>query len=912
MQRLALPILAILEPAAGCYPRQLASKHAEPAPPKPRQSANVARLIFPVLLAFVVGTAVQLQQVALYPAGVYWSIMLLSHVLYGLFAIKYISNKKSANFAVAAPGRIPPRWVMLVLAVCATLAVGFAVAGLRASLFLADALISELEGRDISVTGVVAAMPQRNEAGLRFRLDVESARVAGDRTSGTGASGQVLQPVQLPPRIHLGWYTGVFGGMGATADLQRQPEDVRAGERWQMTVRLKAPHGGSNPHGFDYELWLWEQGLQATGYVRAGAKDATAQKLGQTWTHPVELARQRVRDAILDRVPDRKLAGVIAALVVGEQNAIERADWDVFRATGVAHLMSISGLHVTMFAWAAALLAGWLWRRSGRLCLVYPAQSAGLIGGVLMAGAYAVFSGWGVPAQRTILMLATVGLLRLSGKRWPLPVMWMLVCAVVVALDPWALMQAGFWLSFIAVGILFATNNRANYIYRTSEKGIFDHHFTSAATAEGSGTRKPGYGPLSDNGAALDSRAAAVRAAAGFGRAVVAGFREQWVITLALTPLTLLLFGQVSVVGLVANALAIPWVTLLVTPLALFGIIFAPFWDIAAGAVQALAWYLKALADLPFASISIAQAPLWAGAAGLLGGILLAMRLPWSVRALGLPMLLPVLLWQAPRPALGHFELLAADIGQGNAIIVRTATHALVYDAGPRFSRESDAGHRVVVPLLRALDVKVDTVLLSHRDVDHTGGAIAVLAMQPQAALLSSIEDGHELQAVRKATRCVAGQRWQWDGVDFEVLHPQAADYAAGNKSNAMSCVLRIANRTHSALLAGDIEQPQEAALVQAGAKLKTDVLLVPHHGSKTSSSAAFLDAVQPQIALVQAGYRNRFGHPVASVIDRYNERNIAVFDSAHCGAATWQSSQPDKVKCQRAAALRYWHHRVP
>ncbi len=912
-------------------------------PSQLHQPVNLARLIFPVLLAFVGGTAVQLQQVALYPAAVYWSIMTFSHVLLILFAIKYVSSRKSANRGLtanrgsAAQKRFPPGAAMLVFAVAAASAVGFSATGLRAGAFLADSLRPALEGRDITVTGVVAAMPQRNEAGLRFRLDVESAQVQGDGPAGPddGPSGKALTPVQLPPRIYLGWYSGVFGGVAATGagfDLQRQPADLRAGERWQMTVRLKAPHGGSNPHGFDYELWLWEQGLQATGYVRAGAKDAAAQKLAQTWAHPVEVARQRVRDAIFDRVPDRKLAGVIAALVVGDQNAIERADWDVFRATGVAHLMSISGLHVTMFAWAAALLVGWLWRRSERLCLAYPAQSAGLIGGVLLASAYAVFSGWGVPAQRTILMLATVGLLRLSGKRWPQPLVWMLACAVVVALDPWALLQAGFWLSFVAVGVLFATDagkaanarnsviaidsdrntkNIANYLYRTWAKGIFDRYFASAMPA---GPPESPAGPAGSLGLLAGTPPAqrATRAATGAVAAVAAGFREQWVITLALTPLTLLLFGQVSVVGLVANALAIPWVTLLVTPLALFGIIFAPFWDAAAWAVQALAWYLQALSALPFASLSIAQAPLWAGVAGLLGGILLAVRLPWSVRALGLPLLLPVVLWQAPRPAVGHFELLAADIGQGNAVIVRTATHALVYDAGPRFSRESDAGHRVVVPLLRALDLKVDTVMLSHRDVDHTGGAVAVLAMQPQAALVSSIEDAHELQAVRKATRCVAGQRWQWDGVDFEVLHPQAADYGAATKSNAMSCVLRIANSRHSALLPGDIELPQEAVLVASGITLKSDVLLVPHHGSKTSSSAVFLDAVQPQIALVQAGYRNRFGHPVASVIDRYEQRNIPVFDSAHCGAATWQSSQPQSVTCQRAAALRYWHHRVP
>ena len=866
-------------------------------PSQPHQPAAQARLVLPVLLAFVLGTALQLQQVALWPALVYGAFVLTAAVPYTYSAINIIVNKSRkqrprsgqplANAWRTGATRV---WAAPLAIFCA-LAVAFGSVGLRAGAFLADALSPALEGRDITVTGVVAAMPQRNEAGLRFRFDVESAEERGN-----GAAIGSAKPAKLPPSIYLGWYSGVFGAMASPQDLQRQPEDVRAGERWQMTVRLKAPHGGSNPHGFDYELWLWEQGLQATGYVRAGAKDATPQRLAQTWTHPVEVARQRVRDAIFERVPDRKLAGVIAALVVGDQNAIDRADWDVFRATGVAHLMSISGLHVTMFAWGAALLVGWLWRRSQRLCLALPAQSAGLMGGVLLASAYALFSGWGVPAQRTILMLATVGLLRLSGKRWPWPLVWMLACAVVVALDPWALMQAGFWLSFVAVGVLFATNIGANYLYRTRENAINDGAIAVQAFARGL------FAP----------QGRAARTVMGLGASFIAGMREQWVITLALTPLTLLLFGQVSIVGLVANALAIPWVTLLVTPLAMLGIFFAPIWDAAAWAVQALAWYLQMLVKLPFASISIAQAPLWAGAAGLLGGILLAMRLPWQARALGLPLLLPVLLWQAPRPAMGHFELLAADIGQGNAVIVRTATHALVYDAGPRFSRESDAGHRVVVPLLRALDLKVDTVMLSHRDVDHTGGAIAVLAMQPQAALVSSIEDEHELQAVRKATRCVAGQRWQWDGVDFEVLHPQAADYDAGNKSNAMSCVLRIANGTHSALLAGDIEQPQEAALVASEISLKTDVLLVPHHGSKTSSSAAFLDAVQPQIALVQAGYRNRFGHPVASVMDRYNERKIRVHDSAHCGAATWQSSRPQEVTCQRLAALRYWHHRVP
>lgn len=813
--------------------------------PTPSTPATSTRLIFPALLAWVAGSALQLQQAELFDGLIYGSFVILALVLIWFLAIKSIAYRGRVVAVVTALGLL-----------------AFGVTGLRASVFSGDALVPELEGRDIAVTGIVTAMPQRNEAGLRFRLSVASAQLDG-------------RTVVLPPSIYLSWYSGVFGGAGSAMDLQRQPPRIKAGERWQMTVRLKAPHGGSNPYGFDYELWLWEQGLQATGYVRAGPKDPAPQRLAETWWHPVERARQQVRDAIVERLSGgapsgevrdhARLAGVVAALVVGDQNAIDRADWDIFRATGVAHLMSISGLHVTMFAWAAALAVGWLWRRSARLCLAFPAPSAGLVGGVLLAAAYALFSGWGVPSQRTVWMLATVGLLRLSGRRWPWPMVWMLACAVVVAIDPWALMQAGFWLSFVAVGVLFATD--------------------SGAAAN----------PLS-----------------GAWSRIRMMLREQWVITLALTPLTLLLFGQVSVIGLVANALAIPWVTLVVTPLALLGVLWAALWDVAAWAVQVLAWYLQMLAALPFASISMAQAPWWAGVAGVMGGLLLAMRLPWAIRLAGLPLLLPVLLWQAPRPAMGQFELLAADIGQGNAVLVQTASHALVYDAGPRFSRESDAGHRVLVPLLRALDVRVDMLMLSHRDADHTGGALAVLAMQPAAALVSSMEDGHELQAVRKATRCEAGQRWSWDGVNFEVLHPQAADYGVTGKSNAMSCVLHISNGAQTALLAGDIEQAQEARLLAAGVPLKADVLLVPHHGSKTSSSAAFLDAVQPAIALVQAGYRNRFGHPAEPVMARYGERHVRVFDSPHCGAARWRSAQPQQLACQREEAARYWHHRAP
>ena len=856
--------------------------------------ARPARLLAMVFLGFVIGVAVQLQQARLYNFSSYAALTVVA--LLGLCWVWRVKGRVT--------GRVLERFLAaFCLVSLLSGGLGFGLTGLRAVSFAQSALNPALEGQDIEVTGQIAAMPQFGEDGVRFRFAVASARLNGEK-------------VTLPPNIQLGWYSGfgmrpnklaaaVVAADGEleppefAVELQRQPQPLRAGEHWQMTVRLKAPHGNSNPHGFDYELWLWEQGIQATGYVRTGKSDSPPNKLASTWAKPIERARQAVREAIFERVDNRQMAGVLAALVVGDQNAIERADWDVFRATGVAHLMSISGLHITMFAWGASLVIGLLWRRSTGLtpvlCLAMPASSAGALGGFALAALYALFSGWGVPAQRTIWMLATVVLLKQSGKQWPWPLVWLLAMAVVVALDPWALMQSGFWLSFVAVGVLFASD-------------------TEKRNAINSGAANPYIMLAKDlnntkKGLKTTIFASGVAPAMSY---LATAARQQWIITLALTPLSLLLFNQVSVIGLLANAVAIPWVTLVVTPLAMLGALWSPVWDAAALAVSVLTLLLQWLASFSWASLTVAAAPLWCAAAGVLGGVLLVMRLPLHWRALGVPLLLPVLLWQPLRPEPGQFEVLGADIGQGNSLIVRTTHHSLVYDTGPKFSRESDAGNRVLVPLLRAMGEKIDMLMLSHRDLDHIGGAPSVLAMQPQAALVSSIENEHELQTVRKSERCLAGQTWRWDGVDFEVLHPLPADYELKTRSNAMSCVLRISNGSKTALLAGDLEAAQELRLVGnpgMNPKLKADFLLMPHHGSKTSSTGRFLDAVQPQFALAQAGYRNRFNHPVESVLARYFERQIQVIKSPACGAALWSSQRPDTVSCNRTTARRYWHH---
>jgi competence protein ComEC len=307
-------------------------------------------------------------------------------------------------------------------------------------------------------------------------------------------------------------------------------------------------------------------------------------------------------------------------------------------------------------------------------------------------------------------------------------------------------------------------------------------------------------------------------------------------------------------------------------------------------------------------------APLWAQLAGLAGAVLLVLPLPWRARLLAAPLALPLLLPPQAAPREGQFELLAVDVGQGTAALVRTREHLLVYDAGPQYSRDSDAGQRVLLPLLRARgELRIDRLVLSHRDTDHVGGARALLTGMRVDEVFSSLEAQHPALALtRNAHRCTAGQSWTWDGVRFDMLRPTADDYERLRKPNAMSCVLRVSGGGRSVLLTGDIESEQEAALVAAlGAQLRTDVLVVPHHGSRTSSTAEFLDAVQPRLALIQAGYRNRFAHPAPEVVQRYGERAIEVRASPACGAWLWMQGDTGQGLCQRDLARRYWHHAI-
>ncbi len=820
------------------------------------------------MAAWVCGVAVQLQRGEPVRA---WQAAVEAALVLGLALVLVVTK--------AAPGW-RRAWRPWGLCLACGLA-GLAAADAQAWWRLRQALPAALEGRDVEVTGVVATLPQGGPQGMRFVLEVDEDSLPV----------LVAAHAAAPQRLALGWYAP-WSGEGAAASRREEPAlpEVRAGERWRLTLRLRRPHGLLNPHGFDRELNLFEQGVRATGTVRRG------ERIQAEAGAPVQRWRQRVRDAIGAAVPDPRAAGVLAALAVGDQGAIDAEDWTVFRLTGVAHLMSISGLHVTMFAWLAAAAIGWTWRRSTRAMTWWPAPLAARWGGVGAALGYAVFAGWGVPAQRTVGMLAVVALLASSGRRWPWP--WVLLAAAVAvtAWDPWALLQPGFWLSFMAVALLMISPA--------------PRRPTAAEAAEAAG-RKQLRRRVRGAGAAL-------------GRAAREGLRTQWVATWGLAPLSLVFFQQVSVVGLLANLVAIPLVTLLVTPLALLGVAWPGCWTLGAWLVQQLSAGLAWLAAWPGAVWAVPAVPWWAQAAGLLAGGLWMARLPGALRMLALPLVLP-LAWPGTAsmslPPEGRFEVLAADVGQGTAVLLRTRSHLLVFDAGPTYSRESDAGQRVLLPLLQALGhARIDRLVLSHRDTDHVGGALALLRGVPVGDLWSSIEPSHPVRAEAgqrgvAARRCEAGQAWEWDGVRFEVLHPEAADYARSLRPNAMSCVLRVSDGggTATALLTGDIEKAQEAALVSAhGDGLASTLLLVPHHGSKTSSTPAFLAAVRPALAMVQAGYRNRFGHPAPAVLQRYAARGIPVRDSPACGAWRWRSDQPvASAGCERQLQQRYWHWRT-
>jgi competence protein ComEC len=798
------------------------------------------------IIGFVAGAALLQNQASL--PSFYFLLLFLLSALVGIVFARRLHRAELRLPAIAGCG----------------LVLGFAWAGLFAQYTLSSELPKEWEGRDITVIGTIDSLPQPFEQGVRFQFAVERL-VDGEKLALT-----------LPPRLALSWYSAF------NADELQAVGKVRPGERWQLTVRLRRPHGNANPFGFDYEVWLLEQNLRATGHVRPDAqstlKNRKLDDFVPSFDNVVQRARAWLQERIYVALPDKKYAGVIVALVIGDQRAVSQSDWKVFNRTGIGHLISISGLHITMIAGLFASLVFALWRRSfftrAKLPLLLPAQKASALAGATMALLYVLLAGFGVPAQRTLYMLTVIAVALWLGRITSVSYVLCAALAVVVVLDPWAVLWPGFWLSFGAVAIiLYATTGRANP--RSSER-----HWNSTLKA---------------------------------------ATHTQYVVTLGLIPLTMLLFGQVSLVSPLANALAIPLVSFIVTPLSLIGSLLpAPLSGWALGfahlLVELLARFLEWLSAFPVAVWSAPIPPWWIFFMALIGTLWLLAPAGWPARYLGLASLLPLIFNTTSHPGAGEMWVTAFDVGQGMALLIETPQHRLLYDTGPAYSSESDGGNRVILPYLKARGIQsLDALIVSHSDSDHSGGARSILDEIDIGWMSSSLPTGNAITARASNHRhCEAGQSWTWDDVHFEMLHPAPASYESTKwKPNARSCTLKVTLGNRSILLAGDIEAAQEAELIDKDVeRLRSTVLLSPHHGSGTSSTMPFLQAVQPELALFQVGYRNRYHHPKAEVFERYGELGIKRLRSDESGAITLHFGANLDVAEYRTEHARYWYGR--
>jgi competence protein ComEC len=655
--------------------------------------------------------------------------------------------------------------------------------------------------------------------------------------------------IAFTPTLRLSWYDA--------------PE-LHAGEGWELKARLKRRQGFHNPGGFDYAGWLFHNGVNATGYVRQG-RDARRRDVAESTSPGLRLraAVERRLEAAFAEVRQR---GMLRALTLGERDGIDAQQWSVLRATGTGHLVAISGLHIGLVAGLGFMCGRWLWVRSHVCTLWLAAPRAAALVAIIAATLYAVLAGFGIPTRRAWIM-ALVVLLGILAQRAVRPLHGLgLALLLVILADPFAVVSPGFWLSFAAVAIIFALLA----------------HTTSRSTGMGRRTRQL--------------------------------VRLQLALSLGLLPLTLLFFGQLGWVAPPANLFAVPWTSLVLVPLLFAGLIclyplpaLAQWLFVVAGwAADLMQRVLDWFAALPGAAVGMPQGPAWITFAAVAGVVVLLLPRGMPQRALGWLLLIPLATWSPPRPPPGTAWFTMLDVGQGMAAVIRTHRHTLIYDTGPRFGPDFDTGDAVVAPFLLAHAIRrVDILVISHGDNDHRGGAASLDRRVPVYRLLTSVPRQIDW---RYATPCVAGQDWEWDGVRFRMLYPPADTLARGNDA---SCVLQVETPDGGRLLLpGDIEAGAEHALVRSlGETLRSHILVAPHHGSRTSSTAAFVQAVAPEVVLFPVGYRNRYGFPHPTVTARYRNLGVRMFSSAEAGAIHIQlGAHGREPVLERQRARRYWH----
>ena len=703
----------------------------------------------------------------------------------------------------------------------------------------------------------------------RNALDPELAPALEGKT--VLVEGRVLErPRQITPRQQRftfyierldagqGWST--FRGK-ARLSIYNPDFKVAQGERWQLAVRLKRPHGFSNPGGFDFEQWLFLQGIRTTGYVR---QDKVRNRLlSVNRVSVIDRFRSRLMSVYEGMPAASPSVTIIRALTIGDRSALSASQWEVLRATGTSHLVAVSGLHVSLVAGLMFWLTRVMWVRCGYLVERYPASKVAAVAAVFAALAYALLAGFGIPVRRALIMVSIFMLSIMSDQGASFSRAIALAVVTILLLDPLAVLSPGWWLSFWAVTVI---------AYCSSGR----------------------HGPRV--------------------------FVQKWVymhivLAISMAPLLLVFFQQASVIAPLANVLAVPYVGMVVVPVALTGTLLFSISETAgvwllemAARLMDLVWpWLNGLAGLEHAFWQQHQPVAWTLLPAFFGLAILFMPRGIPGRWLALLLLFPLVTVEPRRPEWGQARITLLDVGQGLAAVVQTQHHVLVYDAGPRFGETFDTGKAVVVPFLRHSGVRtLNMLIVSHGDNDHIGGVASLLADYPADELLTSVT---EKLASSHAEHCWHNRHWVWEGVSFTLLHPARDSRLRGNNA---SCVLRIQSAGgHSVLMTGDIEARAEQALLRRSRQqLAAAVLVAPHHGSDTSSTPEFIKAVDPDVVLFPSGYRNRYGFPQLPVVERYADMHAEMYETGLSGALTVTLSSGDEqpaIRRFRDQRRRYW-----
>ena len=771
----------------------------------------------------------------------------------------------------------------MILGAFCCLSLGFAWNAHYAQKRLSHVLSIEYEGKDLVLEGRVNALPQSSPSGAKFSFQVDQAFLGRERIE------------SFPPQVYLSWQP-------AWRNPQKVP-DVIPGQRWEFKVKIKRPYGSLNPHTFDFERWSFHQDFGASGSVRSGEL-LLEQDIGLTeFSLAMEYQRWKLRQKIGRLLPrDARYGGVISALVMGDQNAIAQEDWHVFNATGIGHLISISGLHVTMLAGFGAMIASYLWRRNA-LPLLIPVGKTAAVAGFLTAFIYAWLAGFQIPAQRTMYMVGVVAFALWSGRSPRSFDIWWWALAFVLVIDPMAPYTPGFWLSFGAVAAILYAMQDSDGLLGVPTGRELEVHWRYRLT-----------------------------------QALREACRVQAVVTIALLPLTLYWFYQVSIVSPLANAFAIPVVSYIVTPLAIAGALLPDFigkWLLipAHATMEYLALVLTWMAHWKWAIAWSSQPTWWALGLSVIA-IIVAIRPgsiqeSWVSRVIGLALCTTLFIQPITNTHLakGEFRATVLDIGQGTAVLIETASKRLLYDTGP-IQGKDNAGQRIILPYLRGRGINhVDRMVISHSDSDHLGGAASLLKEMTFDSMMGSLPSANPLLTNLQNRKvpsipCRFGQKWSWDGVDFHIWHPHEDtrfEEQQTRKPNEMSCVLEVRNHNTSFWLTGDVEKQGEADITARldqtaldNLKGKQLIFMAPHHGSKTSSSQELLTALSPDEAFAQNGYRNRYGHPHPTVMARYQGMSIPFYQTPITGAQIWTFSKKDNALSRpifwREYFRRLWH----